>query len=91
MKLVSQSCLSTISGGQAKQLIVTQQISLEGISNPCVQVIKDAALLSYHLTNPSQRERFEETLINKLSTVCSLQDESSLYLEQVPFLTVEYK
>jgi hypothetical protein len=91
MQVVPLSSLNGISGGQAKQLTVTQKISLDGISNACIAVLKDASASTKYIKNQDDIETFREILVLKLSNACSFKDILSFEDKSSPFLTVEYK
>ncbi len=90
MKILTNSNTRTISGGQTESLTVTTKISLNGISDQCVNTLSNIAPLIIDTTRTDEQSAalFVSVLQNCTLTELDLIDQRS---DAAPFLTVKYK
>lgn len=86
MKHLNTLDLQAISGGNAERLTVTQKISLEGISEKCINTVLNINLNV--LTEEDEAKAYIQLLSNCTMTEINLMDDRS---DAAPFLTVTYK
>lgn len=75
-----------VSGGNAERLTVTQKVSLEGISETCINTMLNVNLNI--LTEEDEAQAYIKLLSNCTLTELNLIEDR---IDAAPFLTVNYK
>lgn len=86
MKNLTTLDLYAISGGNAERLTVTQKVSLEGISETCINTILNINLNI--LNEEDEAQAYIKLLSNCTLTELNLIEDRT---DAAPFLTVNYK